>query len=116
LFSAGAGGAADETEAILSHALWQERFSGRNDILGRTIVLDGCGYRIVGVMPAGFPDRDTRVWLAFRIRPGGRLCNCPQECWRRNLTPLTLLLAAAIASSVPALRAARLDSMIALRR
>ena len=46
-------------------------FSGRDDILGRTIVLDGRGYRIVGVMPAGFgfPDRDTRVWLAFRIPP-----------------------------------------------
>jgi len=49
---------ADETtgaEAIIvSHRLWRERFDGATDVVGRSIVVDGRAYTIVGVMPAGF--------------------------------------------------------------
>ena len=44
--------------AILSHALWKNRF-GAQPIAGRTILLDGQSYAIVGVMPRGF-DIDGR--------------------------------------------------------
>jgi len=40
--------------AILSYALWQSKFSGARDILGRAIALDGRSHVVVGVMPAGF--------------------------------------------------------------
>ena len=49
---------ADETTGspavIVSHQLWQDRFQGVPDVLGRPIVVDDRSYTIVGVMPAGF--------------------------------------------------------------
>ncbi|NIR59575.1 MAG: hypothetical protein GWO02_08650, partial [Gammaproteobacteria bacterium] len=39
---------------ILSHALWQRRFGGDLEIIGRSIVLDGSSYIVVGVLPDGF--------------------------------------------------------------
>jgi len=40
--------------AVLSHALWQRRFAGAPDVLGREIRLDGEPHTIVGVMPKRF--------------------------------------------------------------
>jgi putative ABC transport system permease protein len=39
---------------ILGHATWQALFGGDPSIIGKTISLDGKGYTVVGVMPAGF--------------------------------------------------------------
>jgi putative ABC transport system permease protein len=39
---------------LLSHHVWQQRFGGRPDIVGSTIVMDGASYRVTGVLPAGF--------------------------------------------------------------
>jgi putative ABC transport system permease protein len=56
---------------MLSHSLWQSRFAGDRDIVGRTIQLDGWGSVVVGVLPADFriylpPDTpmptDIDVW------------------------------------------------------
>jgi putative ABC transport system permease protein len=43
-----------EKVAVLSHGLWQRRFAGAADILGREIRLDGEPHTIVGVMPKRF--------------------------------------------------------------
>jgi predicted permease len=39
---------------IIAHALWQGRYRGDPDVIGRTISLDGKLATIVGVMPPGF--------------------------------------------------------------
>lgn len=43
-----------ERVAVVTHAFWQQRLGGASDALGRSILLDGNPYRIVGILPAGF--------------------------------------------------------------
>jgi predicted permease len=40
--------------AILSDALWRERYASRRDVLGASIVVDGTAHMIVGVAPPTF--------------------------------------------------------------
>lgn len=40
--------------ALLSHQLWARRFGRDPGVVGRTIVLGGESYEIIGVLPAGF--------------------------------------------------------------
>lgn len=36
---------------VLSHGLWRQRFGGRADAIGQSIVMDGASYQIAGVLP-----------------------------------------------------------------
>lgn len=54
LFVEGEDKEGSEYEVILSYRLWQRRFSGDRDVLGKTILLSGNPYLIVGVMPREF--------------------------------------------------------------
>src|SRR5262245_60045528 len=52
--------------AIISHGLWQRRYGGSRDIVGRTIALNDRPYEIIGVMPREFsfmPARDIDLWI-----------------------------------------------------
>ena len=55
--------------AIISDGLWQRRFGGDPEIIGRQLTLDGESHTVVGVMPAGFffEDLRTDVWTPFVI-------------------------------------------------
>jgi putative ABC transport system permease protein len=50
--------------AVIGWDLWQSRFGGSPDALGRMLKLDDGDYRIVGVLPQGFafPHAATSVW------------------------------------------------------
>lgn len=56
---------------LLSHALWQRRFNTDPSIVGRTILLGGESYQVIGVMPAQvrFPSRLTEMWVPFDHSP-----------------------------------------------
>jgi putative ABC transport system permease protein len=53
------GGGPDGPVTVISYGLWQRRFGGATDIIGRTIPLDTVLFTIVGVMPSGFFGADV---------------------------------------------------------
>ena len=56
--------------AVLSYSLWQKRFGGDRDLVGRDILLDGAPYTVVGIKPPAFqyPSR-TELWTPFTVSP-----------------------------------------------
>ena len=56
--------------AILSYGLWQGRFAGADNVVGKNVTLDGVSHTIVGVMPADFqfPSADIQVWTPLRLK------------------------------------------------
>jgi predicted permease len=53
--------------AVLAHDFWQRMFQGRADVLGRSILLRGRPYEVIGVMPSGFRSiGDADVWTPLR--------------------------------------------------
>ncbi len=58
-----------ERVAVLSHQLWKEQFGGDPAIAGKSILLDGQPYTVVGVAPAGFNfpvrNRQVHVWTTL---------------------------------------------------
>jgi putative ABC transport system permease protein len=56
---------------VIAHSLWQRRYGGDPDIVGKTITLDGRVYTVAGIAPAGFqyPGK-TEIWLPpLRLAP-----------------------------------------------
>ena len=49
-----------ERVAVLTHDLWREQFGSDGNILGKSILLDGFLYTVVGVMPASFHMPSTQ--------------------------------------------------------
>jgi putative ABC transport system permease protein len=65
---------------ILSDRLWQRRFHGDPDIVGKTIRMNGKEVKVVGVMPPGFwyPIENSEYWVPlaftrFQLEASGRL-------------------------------------------
>jgi len=60
-----------ETVAILSHALWAERFGSDPAVIGRNVMLDGTPYNVVGVLPPGFEvlGRPADLWTPLVVDP-----------------------------------------------
>src|SRR5690348_9105690 len=82
----------ESTVALLTHDMWQTRFGGDRNVIGRILTIDGSPVQIVGVLPASFSlpkyehielwrplhidprDETHRDWRGFvaygRLRPG----------------------------------------------
>jgi putative ABC transport system permease protein len=62
-----------ERRVIISHDLWQRRFGGMEDIVGRAIQLDGFSFIVIGVTPQGFQyPRRTQVYELYRLSANQR--------------------------------------------
>ena len=69
-----AGGTSDVI--VISHGLWQRRFGGAADIIGRSIQVNGLARTIIGVMPASFrlpndyaSTQPTEAWVPEVVDP-----------------------------------------------
>src|SRR5262245_887882 len=59
-----------ERVAILSHGLWQRRFGGKTEILGRTVSFNDQAITIVGIMPPQFRfDSGVDLFTPMQARP-----------------------------------------------
>ena len=69
-FRRGEDAVGGEAVAVISHAMWQNRFGGDRAIVGQTIRANGVPHTVIGVMPEGFafPDDDA-IWLPLQIDP-----------------------------------------------
>lgn len=67
--------------AIISYSFWQRRFSGHTDAIGKSVVLYGKSFTVIGVLPANFQFRgeppvytlisqDERIAQKRDLRPG----------------------------------------------
>jgi putative ABC transport system permease protein len=58
--------------AILGHGLWQSRFGGDADVLGRTITLNQQSYTVVGILPARFQyPEQFQLWAPLALGETG---------------------------------------------
>jgi len=59
--------------AVVSHAMWQNRLGGRQDIVGLTITLNRAPYTVVGVAPEEFRGHrtysSTDLWVPITQHP-----------------------------------------------
>ena len=50
--------------ALITYGLWQRRFSGADDAVGKSVRLDNVDYQIVGVLPRDFQfEKPVDVWV-----------------------------------------------------
>jgi putative ABC transport system permease protein len=56
---------------VISHGLWQRRFGGDAQVVGRTITVNGAPATVVGVMPPDFyyPTRTQEFWRPIALDP-----------------------------------------------
>ena len=65
-FSATEDSPSGEAVVLISHRLWQERFSRDPSVLGQALTLNGAPYTIIGVLPeaaTAFPLNQVQIWV-----------------------------------------------------
>lgn len=64
------GAAGKDHVAILSYSLWRDHFAADPTVAGRTVLLNGIEYTVVGVMGQNFDyPSGTQVWAALAFTP-----------------------------------------------
>ena len=100
-----------EPVVVLSDRLWRSRFAGDRNVIGRTIVLSGKPYTVIGVMPPEFefPSGEFQLWVPFELS----LAAAPQQAANRSLRIFRAV--AHVKAGVPAERA-REEALLLSRR
>ena len=61
--------------AVLSYDMWQRRFGGDTNVIGKAVILNDNSYEIIGVLPRDFhfvtpfASTDYQVWTPFAFTP-----------------------------------------------
>ncbi|HZY62724.1 MAG TPA: ABC transporter permease [Edaphobacter sp.] len=62
--------------AVLSYGAWQRLFGGQMDAIGRSMVMDGKTYRVIGVMRSDFDwPRGQDLWVPLGLEPDAYAAN-----------------------------------------
>jgi putative ABC transport system permease protein len=78
--------------ALISHSLWERRFSSSNSVLGHTIVVDKESYSIIGVMPPDFEVVQQAADVILPFEPWAR--TLPDDrSWHPEILPIARLRA-----------------------
>ena len=65
---------------VIGHDVWQRRFAGARDVIGRELRLGETVHTVVGVMPDGFQfPLNFRYWVPLRLGADGMLRNTGPE-------------------------------------
>src|SRR5690242_19131734 len=72
----GRGALVKPSAVVISYALWQRRYGGDNQIVGKQLVLNGAPATVIGVMPANFgwhiqrgneASKPADIWIPFQL-------------------------------------------------
>jgi len=81
-----------ENVLVITHKLWQRRYGGSREVLGRRVLIDGQPFTIVGVMP---PDvdhpRQVEAWMTVAARQTAATIPTFREAMRQELDLLARL-------------------------
>ena len=59
---------AGRPRTVITYGLWQQRFGGRPDVVGRSVTVNGTPCEIIGVLPRSFAFLDTTPALLLPLR------------------------------------------------
>jgi predicted permease len=86
--------------AVISHNLWQRRFNSDSTVVGKSVVLNGLSFTIVGVAPQDFVGAEEafprQIWIPLMmqssVRPGpANVSNAPNPFNNRNMRNLDVM-------------------------
>jgi predicted permease len=85
IFATGENQPGQDRLVILSHALWQGKFNGDPQIIGRQIRIGGMAREVIGIMPANFvfPSSDVQLWVPIHLDPTNQ-----GSFWQHSWMPL----------------------------
>jgi macrolide transport system ATP-binding/permease protein len=66
--------------ALISYAAWQKRYGGEKNVIGKSVILSGVPYQIIGVLPREFqfaPSGGAEIWTSLK---GNTSCEKRRTC------------------------------------
>ena len=76
--------------ALISHSLWQRRFSSSQDVLSQAVTVDKQTYSIIGVMPPGFDVLQQTADVILPFEPWAQ--TLPDDrSWHPGILPIARL-------------------------